>query len=77
MTTLAEVYETVSRMRELTGKKCSTYLCGPTAYTDLCEKLEIRDGYTLNSFGGVRIYPSAHVPDDGKFYPADYMESLR
>lgn len=73
--TLASVQENLGRLRTLTGKTCSAYICGPKTYDELRSRLLGIPGKAGDfTFCAVKIYQSAFCPDDGKFYPADYLE---
>lgn len=73
--TLSGMMEQFSKIPSLTGKQVSAYTCGPNTYAALKEACNVKESWEHLMISGFRIYPSKYTPDNGKFYPADYIES--
>lgn len=72
--TLASTVQAMDQFRALTGKTCGTYICGPKAYAALKEVCSVPANERQFYFYGARVFESQFCPDDGEFYPADYLE---
>ena len=52
-----------------------SYVCGSSTYQAVKDACDVKEPCAHLMVGGVRIYPSNYAPDNGTFYPADYIES--
>ena len=78
MVTLRDMQEQLAKMPTITGKQASTYICGPNTYADILIWFGVkRENYRPSGMHmmGVHVYVSQYAPDNGKLYPADYLES--
>ena len=73
--TLSNLLEQLAKMPTLTGKQASAYICGAKTYVALKSACGVKESCIDLTIDGAKIYPSRYSPDDGKFYPADYIES--